>query len=162
RPRLPRTGTPGTARARRTGAETTATKDHADDQNEGRGPSMSPRLFRSRSTPARPRSEPGLLQTVPGRLRALTAVALLSLVLVFRGAGAAIRDAQEALRTIGHDKGQTVVAASDITLALSDMDAQVTDVLLTGREDGWLCDPAQMRQDTPSCVREYPRYFYDL
>jgi hypothetical protein len=101
-------------------------------------------------------------RTVPGRIRTLTAVVLLALTVLFVVAGAALLDARAALRAIGHDEGPTVVATSDLTLALSDMDAQVSNVLLTGREDGWLCDPERRTAGTMPCVREHPRYYYDI
>ncbi|MFI0356961.1 hypothetical protein ACH34Q_41500 [Actinomadura sp. 9N407] len=68
-------------------------------------------------------------------------------------------DAREALRAIGDDEGPKVVATADVQLALSDMDVEVANSLLTGREDGWLCDPDQ---DDSGCVREQPRYRYDI
>lgn len=104
---------------------------------------------------------PGLfrLRTIPGRIRALAAVVLLALTVMFIVIGVAIQNSRDVLRAIGHDEGPTVVATSDIYLALSDMDAQVTNVLLTDREEGWLCDPAQKN---PSCEREHPRYYYDI
>jgi hypothetical protein len=109
---------------------------------------MAPRYFR--------------LRTVPGRIRALTAVVLLALTGLFSTAGVALWDARQALQAIGHDEGPTVVATGDVTLALSDMDAQVTNVLLTGREDGWLCVPEQRAQTGPPCEREHPRRYYDI
>lgn len=42
-------------------------------------------------------------------------------------------------------------------LALGDMDAQVTNVLLTGDEEGWLCDP-----EASDCERGTQRYVYDI
>lgn len=104
---------------------------------------------------------PGLfrLRTIPGRIRALAAGVLLALTIMFALFGVAIQDARDALRAIGHNEGPTVVATSDIYLALSDMDAEVTNVLLTGREEGWLCDPVQ---NDASCEREHPRYHYDI
>ncbi len=102
------------------------------------------------------------LRTVTGRIRAFTAVVLLVLTALFVIAGMAMWDARDALRTIGHEEGPTVVATSDLYLALSDMDAQAANVLLTGREDDWLCDPEQTAQGGPSCERNYPRFYYDI
>ncbi|MFI6903215.1 hypothetical protein ACIBKY_18275 [Nonomuraea sp. NPDC050394] len=74
--------------------------------------------------------------SVPGRVRTLTgavliALALLSALLAF-GSGSA----REGLRVIGHDSGPQVVATAGLYLGLSDMDAQVADVLLMGSEYG--------------------------
>jgi hypothetical protein len=101
-------------------------------------------------------------RTVPGRIRTLAAVVLLTMVTLVVIAGTAMRDAREAVQAIGHDEGPTVVATSDVYLALSDMDAQVTNVLLTGQEDGWLCDPEQIDQSGSSCKRAYTRQYYDI
>jgi hypothetical protein len=100
--------------------------------------------------------------TVPGRIRTLSAVVLLALIVLLLIAGAAMRDTREALAAIGHNEGPTVVATSDVYLALSDMDAQVTNVLLTGKENGWLCDPEQIEQNGRSCERAFPRRYYDI
>jgi hypothetical protein len=102
------------------------------------------------------------VRTVPGRIRTLAAIVLLAFTALVVVAGTAMRDAQEAVRAIGHDEGPTVVATSDVYLALSDMDAQVTNVLLTGQEDGWLCDPEQVDQSGSSCERAHPRHYYDI
>ncbi|MFI0372188.1 hypothetical protein ACH35V_30365 [Actinomadura sp. 1N219] len=100
------------------------------------------------------------LHTVPRRVQALTAVVLLAIFVLFTVTGVALLDARAALRAIGHDEGPMVVATNDVYLALSDMDAQVTNVLLTGAEDEWLCDVDM--DGGPSCARSLPRYFYDI
>ncbi|MGH3241905.1 MAG: hypothetical protein ACRDNL_16140 [Spirillospora sp.] len=119
------------------------------------------------------------LHTVPRRVQALMALVLLSITVLFTVTGFSLWDARSALRAIGHDEGPMVVATNDVYLALSDMDAQVTNVLLTGAERDWLCDVEQddhkdeaktdaekaaqkaTRQDGP-CVRSQSRYFYDI
>jgi hypothetical protein len=93
----------------------------------------------------------------------LTAVALLAVIVLFTVTGAMVRDARAALRAIGHDEGPMVVATNDVYLALSDMDAQATNVLLTGGEKEWLCDVERSQQvEGSSCNRSLPRYFYDI
>jgi hypothetical protein len=72
--------------------------------------------------------------TVPGRVRAYAAAALLAVLALFAVTAAAIGNARSGVETIGHDAGPQVVATSDLFFALSDMDAQVATVLLIGRE----------------------------
>ncbi|GAA4239838.1 hypothetical protein GCM10022254_62110 [Actinomadura meridiana] len=111
----------------------------------------------------RPFHRPFRLRTVPRRVQALTAVALVAVIVLFTVTGAMVRDARSALRAIGHDEGPMVVATNDVYLALSDMDAQVTNVLLTGGEKQWLCDVERSEQVAgSSCNRSLPRYFYDI
>lgn len=98
------------------------------------------------------------LRTVAGRVRALTALVLLSLAVLLTVTGFAVGDAREGLRALGHREGPMVVATGDMYLALSDMDAQVTNVLLTGGEDGWLCDP----DADAGCSRSGPSYRYAI
>ncbi|MBO2453984.1 hypothetical protein J4573_43330 [Actinomadura barringtoniae] len=74
--------------------------------------------------------------TTPRRIRVLAAVSVL-LALVFAtvvevGAGGL----RGAFREIGHRAGPQVVATSDLYFALNDMDAQVANVLLVGKEQG--------------------------
>jgi hypothetical protein len=71
---------------------------------------------------------------MPGRIRALTVLAVLAVAGMFAVAGLAVQDARDGLRVIGHDAGPQVVATGDLYFALSDMDAQLADVLLIGRE----------------------------
>ncbi|MFB4312121.1 hypothetical protein [Actinomadura sp. GTD37] len=99
------------------------------------------------------------LRTVAGRVRALTALVLLALAVLLTVLAVGVVDAREGLRALGHREGPMVVATSDMYLALSDMDAQVTNVLLTGGEDGWLCDPDDEKQH---CERSGERYVYDI
>jgi hypothetical protein len=100
------------------------------------------------------------LRTVPRRIQALTAVVLLTLTALFTVTGAAMWDARGALRSIGHVEGPMVVATNGLYLALSDMDSQVANALLTGGEADWLCDPAQ--EDGRPCTGKLPRYYYDI
>ena len=95
--------------------------------------------------------------TVAGRVRTLTALALLSLAVLVVVAELAVGDAREGLRGLGHREGPTVAASGDLYLALNDMDAQVTNVLLTGGESGWLCGAGE--QDA-GCERSSPSYTY--
>jgi hypothetical protein len=74
------------------------------------------------------------LRTVPGRIRLYVAAALAATVLLLVALTVAIGNAREGVQTIGHDAGPQVVATGDLFFALSDMDAQVADVLLIGRE----------------------------
>ncbi|GAA1890422.1 hypothetical protein [Actinomadura bangladeshensis] len=92
------------------------------------------------------------LRTVAGRVRALAALVLVALAVLLTVTLMGVGDAREGLRALGHREGPMVVATSDMYLALGAMDAQVTNVLLTGGEDGWLCDPEQ------GCER----YAYDI
>src|SRR5499427_1329474 len=74
------------------------------------------------------------LQTTPGRIRALAAIAVLAIAGFYIVANIAIGNARDGLRVIGHDAGPQVLATGDLYFALSDMDSQVAKVLLSGRE----------------------------
>ncbi len=74
------------------------------------------------------------LQTTPGRVRALAAVAVLAIAGFYIVANIALGNARDGLRVIGHDTGPQVLATGDLYFALSDMDSQVASILLTGRE----------------------------
>ena len=74
------------------------------------------------------------LQTTPGRIRALAAIAVLAIAGFYIVANIAIGNARDGLRVIGHDAGPQVLATGDLYFALSDMDSQVANILLTGRE----------------------------
>jgi hypothetical protein len=74
------------------------------------------------------------LRTVPGRIRAFAAVGVVAVAVLFGAAAFAIGDARDGLRIIGHDAGPQVVATADLYFALSDMDTQVANVLLIGRD----------------------------
>ena len=73
------------------------------------------------------------LQTTPGRIRALAAVAVLAIAGLYIVANIATGNARDGLRVIGHDAGPRVLATGDLYFALSDMDSQVASILLTGR-----------------------------
>jgi hypothetical protein len=112
-----------------------------------------PRLFR--------------LHTVPGRIRTLTAFAVVALLGLFAVTGVALLQARAGLRAVGNDEGPAMDAGSNLYLALSDMDAQVTNVLLTGRENDWLCEPEQVgaqltRPGGETCDRAQPRVYYEI
>jgi hypothetical protein len=74
------------------------------------------------------------LQTTPGRIRALAALAVLALGGFYVVANIAVGNARDGLRVIGHDAGPQVLATGDLYYALGDMDSQVASILLTGRE----------------------------
>ncbi|TNY38304.1 hypothetical protein EIO00_03535 [Thermomonospora catenispora] len=74
------------------------------------------------------------LRTVPARIRAMTLVAVVAVGVLFGAASWAIGNARDGLATIGHDAGPQVVATGDLFFALNDMDAQVANVLLLGRD----------------------------
>ena len=74
------------------------------------------------------------LQTTPGRIRALAAVAVLTIGGFYIVANIAVGNARDGLRVIGHDAGPQVLATGDLYFALGDMDSQVASILLTGHE----------------------------
>lgn len=86
------------------------------------------------------------LRTVPGRIRAIAFVAVLAVVAVFAVAALAVQDARDGLRVIGHDAGPQVVATGDLYYALSDMDAQLTAILLMGQEQNLGIGKARAQQ----------------
>jgi hypothetical protein len=67
-------------------------------------------------------------------IRVLSALAVLLTAALFLLTTTAVGNARESVRVIGHDAGPQVVATADLYFALSDMDAQVANVLLIGRE----------------------------
>ncbi|GGK49140.1 hypothetical protein Ppa06_62270 [Planomonospora parontospora subsp. parontospora] len=71
---------------------------------------------------------------VPGRIRLITAVSVLALAVLFGTLFTAAQSVRDGLDVIGHDAGPQVVATADLYFALSDMDAQVANVLLIGGE----------------------------
>ena len=75
-------------------------------------------------------------RTMPARIRALALAAALAVAALFVAVSVGLGDARDGLQVIGHDAGPQVVATSDLYFALSDMDAQLADVLLSGRENG--------------------------
>jgi hypothetical protein len=76
------------------------------------------------------------LRTTPGRIRALAAVVVLAAAGFYVVANIAVGNARDGLRVIGHDAGPQVLATGDLYFALSDMDSQVADILLTGGGPG--------------------------
>ena len=72
---------------------------------------------------------------VPGRVRVLTGVTAAALALLFAAIAAGIATAGDGLRVIGHDAGPQVVATAGLYFGLSDMDAQIADVLVMGGAD---------------------------
>ncbi|WP_336204910.1 hypothetical protein [Nonomuraea sp. LPB2021202275-12-8] len=81
--------------------------------------------------PARP-----VRRGVPGRIRVLTGVAAAALALLFAAIAAGTSTAGDGLRVIGRDSGPQVVATAGLYFGLSDMDAQIADVLVMGGENG--------------------------
>ena len=77
----------------------------------------------------------GGVRTTPGRLRMLTALALLTTIGLATLGSLAIDNARDGVRVIGHGAGPQVVATGDLYYALSDMNAQVANVLLAGKDE---------------------------
>ncbi|GLW09560.1 hypothetical protein Misp01_46890 [Microtetraspora sp. NBRC 13810] len=73
---------------------------------------------------------------MPSRIRLLAGVGVAAVALLFTATALTIGNARDGLQVIGHDAGPQVVATADLYFALSDMDAQVANVLLIGREVG--------------------------
>ena len=90
----------------------------------------------SKSTEAAPRSPVVLrgVRTTPGRVRILTVLVLLAVGGLATLGSLAINSAREGVRVIGHGAGPQVVATGDLSYALSDMNAQVANVLLAGKQ----------------------------
>ncbi|MEU9889950.1 hypothetical protein [Sphaerisporangium sp. NPDC051011] len=77
------------------------------------------------------------VRTVPGWIRLLTGLVVATVLLVFGAVALAVGHARDGLQVIGHTAGPQVVATADLYFALSDMDAQVAGLLLTGRDPGF-------------------------
>ncbi|MEV0822887.1 hypothetical protein AB0I80_16560 [Nonomuraea rubra] len=71
-------------------------------------------------------------RSVPGSIRIISGVTVASLALLFAALAVGTSSAREGLRVIGRDAGPQVVATAGLYLALSDMDAQVANVLVMG------------------------------
>ncbi|WP_026404443.1 hypothetical protein [Actinomadura rifamycini] len=97
--------------------------------------------------------------TVAGRVRALAALALLALAVLAASAYAAVGDARAGVRTLGEREGPLAERIGGMYLALTDMDAQATRVLLAGGEADWLCAPEPAGA---GCERSGARYMYDI
>ncbi|WP_339156095.1 hypothetical protein [Actinomadura luteofluorescens] len=76
------------------------------------------------------------LKTIPGRIRAHVVLCVAALVALLAVLTVAVGNARDSVETIGHDAGPQVVATGTLYFALSDMDAQVSSILLIGREHG--------------------------
>ncbi|WP_407940786.1 hypothetical protein [Nonomuraea antri] len=72
--------------------------------------------------------------SVPGRIRLISGITVASLALLFAALAVGSASARDGLRVIGRDAGPQVVATAGLYLALSDMDAQVANALLMGRD----------------------------
>uniref|UniRef100_UPI000DE456B8 hypothetical protein n=1 Tax=Nonomuraea lactucae TaxID=2249762 RepID=UPI000DE456B8 len=79
---------------------------------------------------------PAARRSVPGRIRVITAATVTALALFFTALAVGSASARDGLRVTGHDAGPQVVATAGLYFGLSDMDAQVADALLMGREYG--------------------------
>ncbi|SFN08917.1 MULTISPECIES: hypothetical protein [Actinomadura] len=88
-----------------------------------------------------------LPRTVAARVRTLTALSLVLLVVLLGVAWAAVSNAREGVRVIGHDAGPQVVATGDLYFQLTDMDAQLANALLIGDAAGGGRDQALARYD---------------
>ncbi|HEX4816164.1 MAG TPA: hypothetical protein VFV66_25755 [Nonomuraea sp.] len=75
---------------------------------------------------------PPVRRSVPGRIRAISGVTAASLALLFVALAVGSATVRDGLRVIGRDAGPQVVATAGLYLALSDMDAQVANVLVMG------------------------------
>jgi hypothetical protein len=73
-------------------------------------------------------------RSVPGRIRVISGITVASLALLFAALAAGSVSARDGLTVIGRDAGPQVVATAGLYLGLSDMDAQVADALLMGKE----------------------------
>ncbi|GAA2205574.1 protein kinase G-activating protein GlnX [Nonomuraea monospora] len=86
----------------------------------------------SAPVPAAPPPAPVRQRSVPGRIRVISGITVASLALLFAALAVGSSSAREGLRVIGRDAGPQVVATAGLYLALSDMDAQVANVLVMG------------------------------
>ncbi|MFD0899092.1 hypothetical protein [Actinomadura sediminis] len=82
--------------------------------------------------PSRPGRARRTLSTIPGRIRVQLALVLLAQAGLLAVLAVAVDDARDSVRMIGHEEGPEVVATGTLYFALSDMDAQVSNVLLIG------------------------------
>ncbi|WP_329602985.1 hypothetical protein, partial [Actinomadura soli] len=76
------------------------------------------------------------LRTIPGRIGTHVALCLAAILALLVVMNVAIGNARDSVQTIGHDAGPQVVATGTLYFALSDMDAQISNILLIGREHG--------------------------
>lgn len=71
-------------------------------------------------------------RSVPGRIRVISGITVASLALLFAALAVGSSSVRDGLRVIGRDAGPQVVATAGLYLALSDMDAQVANILVMG------------------------------
>ncbi|TDC97109.1 hypothetical protein E1285_04620 [Actinomadura sp. 7K507] len=74
------------------------------------------------------------LRTIPGRIGIHVVLCLAAIVALLAVLTVSIGNARDSVQTIGHDAGPQVVATGTLYFALSDMDAQVSNILLIGRD----------------------------
>src|SRR5690606_14542762 len=74
------------------------------------------------------------LRTIPGRIGVHVVLCLAAIAALLAVLTVAIGNARDSVQAIGHDAGPQVVATGTLYFALSDMDAQVSNVLLIGRD----------------------------
>ncbi|MEV5495765.1 hypothetical protein AB0M50_10225 [Nonomuraea fuscirosea] len=87
-------------------------------------------------------------RSVPGRIRVISGITVASLALLFAALAVGSSSARDGLRVIGRDAGPQVVASAGLYLALSDMDAQVANLLVIGRDYGSRRAEALKQYDT--------------
>ncbi|SDH00770.1 hypothetical protein [Nonomuraea jiangxiensis] len=75
---------------------------------------------------------PPVRRNVPGRIRVISGITVAALALLFAALAVGSSSARDGLRVIGRDAGPQVVATAGLYLALSDMDAQVANMLVMG------------------------------
>ncbi len=97
-------------------------------------PSGSPPAPAQASPPARDRWRRLRVRTVPGRIRAFAVVSVIAIAVLFGVTTLAIGHARDGLRVIGEGAGPQVVTTTNLYFALSDMDTQIANVLLIGRD----------------------------
>ncbi|MER7499728.1 hypothetical protein AB0L05_11680 [Nonomuraea pusilla] len=78
-------------------------------------------------------ASPPARRSVPGSIRVISGITVASLALLFAALAVGGVSARDGLRVIGRDAGPQVVATAGLYFALSDMDAQVADVLVLGK-----------------------------
>ncbi|XRQ09733.1 hypothetical protein ACN3XK_02150 [Actinomadura welshii] len=76
----------------------------------------------------------GWLRTIPGRIGMHVAACLAAVAVLLAVLTVGIGNARDSVQMIGHDAGPQVVATGTLYFALSDMDAQVSNILLIGRD----------------------------
>ncbi|MEU8802494.1 hypothetical protein [Spirillospora sp. NPDC048819] len=74
------------------------------------------------------------LRTIPGRIGTHVVLCLAAILALLAVLTVAIGNARDSVQTIGEDAGPQVVATGTLYFALSDMDAQVSNILLIGRD----------------------------